>query len=63
MIRLLPALVKKDRRDNLVQVVFQKALLLVKRDKVTEPQAPLQVRGLKSHPLGVGVASVHSLAS
>ena len=60
MIRLLPALVKKGRRDNLM---FQKALLLVKRDTVTEPQAPLQVRGLRSHPLGVGVASVHSLAS
>ena len=60
MIRLLPALVKKDRRDNLV---FQEALLLVKRDTVTEPQVPLQVRGLRSHPSGVGVASAHSLAS
>ena len=57
MMELLPAPDLKITRGNLM---LQKALLLVQYN-MTIP-APLQVRGLSSHRLGVDVASAHSLA-
>ena len=67
LIRLLWGVLKsslKLKEDNLSLVPWQvqKALLLVQQD-TTAVTAPLQVKDLRSHHLGVGVASAHSSAS
>ena len=60
MVELLPALLKPDLKITRGNLMLQKALLLVQYN-MTIP-APLQVRGLSSHHLGVDVANAHSLA-
>ena len=61
LITLLPALLKPSNL-MLVQCKNQKALPPVDQYTVAVP-ASLQVRNLRSHHLGVGVASAHCPAS
>ena len=61
MMELLPAQLKPDLKITIGNLMLQKTKLplQVQYNTVTMP-ATLQVRGLRSHHLGVDVASAHS---
>ena len=61
MVEQLPAQLKPDLKITRGKLMLQKAVLQAQYNTVTIP-TPLQVKGLRSHHLGVDVANARSLA-